>query len=151
MADTPTSWIIAFGTLLTGSGGKLAYDIFKVYKSGSPKPTKEMNALTVVDGNLNAVIKARDELIEDNVRLRAERIEQDARHAAERQQWLSDQNRLRADYSTLEAQIRAERDASRQREQESQQREQELQARYNNLLSTMAHLRAQIPNPPGEQ
>lgn len=106
MATTDEPALLMIIGLLGGGGGKLLFDFYKAYKEGPPKA---LWAVTLADANIASVAKARDELIEDNMRLRAERIEQDARHAAERAQWLADQNRLRADVQRLEEQIRTER------------------------------------------
>lgn len=106
MAVTDEPVLLTIIGALGGGGGKLLFDFYKAYKDGPPK---ELRAVALADANLASVAKARDELIEDNMRLRAERVEQDARHAAERAQWLFDQERLRADVNRLEDQIRAER------------------------------------------
>jgi gamma-glutamyl:cysteine ligase YbdK (ATP-grasp superfamily) len=87
-----------------------------------------------VDANIATVIRARDELEEDNKRLRQtlseerkQRSEDEARHATDRARWLFDQERYRADIARLEAQIRVERD--------------DAAARYDALLETVHKLR----------
>jgi hypothetical protein len=128
-APSPDPWVTAFGGFLTAGGLKFVYDMIKSWRDHPPA----VRDAAVVDLNISAVARARDELIEDNLRLREERLEQDARHAAERQQWLDEKGRLRADVARLETELRAERAASILREQEAQKR-------YDSLLVQVQHL-----------
>jgi hypothetical protein len=121
VSDEPA--LVTIAALLVTGGGKVAFDFYKAWKEGPPK---ELRAVSLADANLALVAKARDELIEDIIRLRAELLEKDARHAADRTQWLADQERLRADVARLEQQIRVERaDANK---------------RYDDLLQQIKHL-----------
>lgn len=117
--STPDPWVTAFGGFLTAGGLKFIYDMAKSWRS---RPPGELRVARVADANLDVIVKARDELIEDNLRLRTERLEQDARHAAERKQWLDEKERLRADVARLEEALRLERAASVQREKDAQKR-----------------------------
>lgn len=123
---TPDPWVAAFIALISGGGVKYAYDALKDWRNAPPR---ELRSVGVVDANIATIARARDELIEDNARLRTEITEMEARHATERARWLFDQERLRADVNRLEAQIRAERDAAA--------------ARYDALLEQVQHLRLQ--------
>lgn len=110
---TPDPWVtLVLGVLSTGSL-KYVYDAWRAWRAESPR---ELRVVGVIDANIATVARARDELIEDNVRLRetlteerAQRLADEARHATERARWLADQERLRADVARLETQIRVER------------------------------------------
>ena len=131
MASPPDPWYIGiFATILTAGGGKYAWEAIKAARNGPPRVSRQQRE---VDANIATVARARDELSEDNARLRAtlaeerkQRTEDEARHAVERMRWLADQDRLRADVARLEAQIRSERD--------------DAAARYDALLSTVHQL-----------
>lgn len=110
---TPDPWVAAVLTLLSAGGGKYAWDALRQWRAETPK---ELRLAGVVDANIATVARARDELAEDNMRLRqtlteerAQRVADETRHATERARWLFDQERLRADVERLENQIRAER------------------------------------------
>lgn len=126
---TPAPIVTLVSALLGGGTAKLAYDVWKEWRHGSPKQ------LSVASVSIGVVSKARDELVEDNNRLREELREKDVRHATERQQWLEDRVRLRADIERLETELRLERAASVQREQEAQRR-------YDSLLEQVRGLGA---------
>jgi hypothetical protein len=87
-----------------------------------------------VDANIATVARARDELEEDNIRLRMilgeerkQRTEVERLHTEERARWLTDQRRLRADVNRLEMRLRSEQaDAA---------------ARYDALLEQVHRLR----------
>ena len=137
MTPTPDPWITGFLALLSGGGAKFLYDAVRQWRNAPPR---QLRSQLVVDANIATVARARDELEEDNVRLRsiiveerAQRIEVERLHAEERSRWLSDQQRLRGDVSRLEIQIRSERD--------------EAAARYDALLRTVHQLqvRAAVP------
>lgn len=138
MASNIDATVTAVITLLTAGGGKFAWDAVKAYKKGPPR------AIVIADANLDAIVRARDEVVEDNLRLRQERVEQDERHAAERSRWVSDQDRLRADIARLEQQLRDERAASdlRSKELERTIREEREAAnqRYDALLKQVQQM-----------
>lgn len=127
----PDPWVSVVTLLLGGGGLKYAYDAFKDWRN---RPPRELRAVGIVDANIATVVRARDELEEDNKRLRQtlneerkQRAEDESRHAVERMRWLADQDRYRADITRLEAQIRTERD--------------DAAARYDALLETVHRLR----------
>lgn len=133
-------FVAALITLLSGGSGKFVYDAVKQWRNAPPRALRNQ---TVVDANIATVARARDELEEDNARLRKtlaeerkQRNEDEARHAVERLRWEADQERLRAEMARLEIQIRAERD--------------EAAARYNALLQTVHQLQLRA-NTPEEQ
>lgn len=138
------AYLTIFVTALVAGGGKFFWDLVKGWKSPEPKQPKALVAVSVADANLESVAKARDELIEDNMRLRSERIEQDARHAEERKRWLFDQERLRADITILEGRLRSERDDADRRSArlEKQIRDERVAAnrRYDALLNQVNRL-----------
>lgn len=112
MASTPDPYIALIAAVLAGGSGKVVLDFYQAWRNGPPP---ELKNVTLADANLASVAKARDELIEDNIRLREERLEQDQRHAAERAVWLAEQARLRKDIADLELRLRTERDQANRR------------------------------------
>lgn len=64
-------------------------------------------AVASYDASLLAVTKSRDQLLEDNERLREERREQDARHALDRAEWAKERAELRHEIEAMEARLRA--------------------------------------------
>lgn len=62
--------------------------------------------VAVADSSLLVVAKARDELEEDNVRLRVLIGEERTRHAEDRAVWAKEKAALRAEIDTLEAKLR---------------------------------------------
>jgi putative hemolysin len=102
---------------MTGGGAKYAYETYKDWKN---RPPKEITQNTFVDASIATIARARDELAEDNARLRTTLAEERAQFNAERQRYISDINRL-------EAQIRAERD--------------DFARRYESLLEQVRHLK----------
>lgn len=121
MAPDPVVIMTATTTALVAGCGKVLLDFYKTWKEGPPTQLRMANA------NLELVARARDEVIEDNMRLRQERLEQDQRHAAERAFWLADQARLRTDIENLEKKLQVERE--------------QANARYDALLSQVRNLR----------
>ena len=139
MPSAPTTWIALAGALLSGGSIKIVIDVWREWR-GAPSRRQRQ-----VDANIKILASTRDELAEDNSRYRKELTDQSARHrqevadivtrhAAERQQWLADQGRLRADIIRLEQQITEERAASAARERE-------VQERYDVLWETVQQLR----------
>jgi chromosome segregation ATPase len=116
-------WVYMIMGLLSTGSGKFIWDTYKDWRS---QPSKVMRESTDIDASIVTVARARDELEADNVRLRQELIESEERHSRERERWLGDQERLRADVARLEAQIRAER--------------QEANDRYDALLKQIQRL-----------
>lgn len=128
--STPDPWVTIVSLLLGGGGLKYAYDAFRDWQR---RPPRELRQVGIVDANIATVVRARDELEEDNARLRQtldeerkQRAEDESRHAVDRARWLFDQERYRADIARLEAQIRTERD--------------DAAARYDALLETVHNL-----------
>jgi septal ring factor EnvC (AmiA/AmiB activator) len=119
-------------TTLVGAGGLgYAYNIARAYAGRSPRGVR---ANQVIDASIITVARARDELEEDNLRIRAtlaeERknwISERERFERERQAWETDRTRLRAEIAALEQRIVEERASAA--------------ARYDALLSQVQHLR----------
>jgi cytochrome c556 len=84
------------------AGGGIKY-LYEAYKEWRRKVPKEITQNSFVDASIATIARARDELAEDNARLRVVLAEERAQFTAERIRYLADINRL-------EAQIRAERD-----------------------------------------
>src|SRR5690349_11923169 len=99
-SSTPDPWVALAAALMTGGGLKYGYETWKDWKN---QPPREMTQNTFVDASIATIARARDELAEDNARLRAMLSEERAQFNAERVRYLADIDRL-------EAQIRAERD-----------------------------------------
>lgn len=94
------------------SGGLLSYgkDAVKGYRARKDAATPEARealAVGVADKSLLVVAKARDELEEDNARLRVTIVEERNRHAEDRAQWVAEKARLRAEIDALEGKLRA--------------------------------------------
>jgi hypothetical protein len=102
MAATSDPYLGLIAAALTGGTFKVLLDLYKTWKNGPPA---ELKGVTLADANLASVAKARDELIEDNIRLRQQQLEQDERHARERTVWLAEQDRLRKDIADMETRI----------------------------------------------
>jgi chromosome segregation ATPase len=122
--STPDPWVTVASVLLTGGGLKYAYDIYKDWKR---RPPKALLSVTAVDASIASIARARDELEEDNARLRLTLAEERAQFNAER-------NRFIADINRLEAQITVERENARRAADE-------MQSRYDNLLEQIRHLK----------
>ncbi len=127
----PDPWITSILALLSGGGAKFIYDAIKQWRNGPPRGARSQR---VVDANIATVARARDELEEDNGRLRAmldearsQRTEAERLHTEERARWLFDQERLRSDVARLEARLRTE--------------QAEAAARYDALLDQVHQLR----------
>lgn len=129
-------WVAAVLALLSGGGAKFVYDNVRQWRNGPPRAARMQ---LVVDANIATVARARDELEEDNLRLRiqlseerAQRVEVERLHSEERARWLFDQERLRADVARLEARLRTE--------------QAEAAARYDALLEQVHQLRLRAGN-----
>lgn len=97
-------WVTLFGIFSTGGGIKLAFDAYKQWKSQVPRE------LRTVDASIATVARARDQLEDDNARLRTERDDDRIRFAAERAEWAAERLALRNDIARLEQQVRMERE-----------------------------------------
>jgi hypothetical protein len=93
-----------FGIFSTGGGLKLGFDAYRTWKNGPPRDLRN------ADASIATVSRARDQLEDDNNRIRAERDEDRLRFAAERAEWRAEREALRSDIARLEAQIRMERE-----------------------------------------
>lgn len=136
IAFTPDPWITGIVALLTGGGGKFAYDAFVQWRASPPRGIRQQS---LVDANIATVARARDELEEDNVRLRTiiaeerkQRAEVERLHESDRTRWDLDRERLRADVDRLERRLRAE--------------QAEASARYDALLIQVHQLQARTHN-----
>lgn len=130
MAAPNDPWIVAISALLTGGGAKFIYDTVKDYRS---QPSAAARQVATVDASIITVSRARDELAEDLDRMRAVRIEDEARWQAERDRyekdkvsWQTERAELRQEITRLETAIRQERDAANER--------------YNQLLARLADI-----------
>lgn len=68
---------------------------------------KVHQAVIQADESLIVVARARDILYQDNAALRAERVEQDRRHALDRAEWARERAELRAELDAVDARLRA--------------------------------------------
>lgn len=131
MSPTSDPVIVGILALLSSGGAKLIYDASRQWRSAPPRAVRSQG---IVDANIATVARARDELEEDNIRLRMilgeerkQRTEVERLHTEERARWLTDQRRLRADVNRLEMRLRSEQaDAA---------------ARYDALLEQVHRLR----------
>jgi len=117
------AWVYVILFLLSSGSAKFIYDTYKDWRS---QPSRAVRESTDIDASIITVARARDELAEDNARLRQELVDQDDRHSRERNRWLADQERFRAQIRELEGQIRIE------------------QKRYADLLLTVQALGRQV-------
>jgi hypothetical protein len=124
-APTPDPWVTLFSAVMTGGVAKYVYDVYKDWRA---RPPKELASSTVVDASIATIARARDELEEDNARLRLTLAE-------ERNQFNTERARYLADINRLEVQIRKERDEyARQAEAAA--------GRYDALLDQVRHLKS---------
>lgn len=98
------------GTVIvsTGLGGFLVREL-RDYRNRrkAERRDPETRVREDIDGNILTVVKARDELAEDNTRLRDEIRETNTRHAHDRAEWARERTALRAEIEHLEAKLRA--------------------------------------------
>lgn len=118
-------WFWLISVILTTGTGKVIWDSVKDWRN---RLTKEQRQVATIDASIVTVAKARDELGEDNARLRAILAEERQRHDTERARWDAERVSLRQEIALLETQIRRERD--------------EAERRYNDLLNRLADLSA---------
>lgn len=79
---------------------------FRARKAAGSPTARETLAVGVADASLLVVAKARDELEEDNARLRVSIVEERNRHAEDRAQWAREKAALRGEIDSLEAKLR---------------------------------------------
>lgn len=120
-----------FSTLVGAGGLGYAYNIARAYAG---RPNRGVRANQVIDASIITVARARDELEEDNLRIRATLAEERKNWASERERferdraaWDTDRARLRAEIAALEQRIVEERAAAAER--------------YDALLTQVQHLR----------
>jgi hypothetical protein len=130
-SSTSTALVTVFTTLVGAGGLGYGYNIVRAYVGRAPRGVR---ATRVVDASIVTVARARDELEEDNARIRATLAEERAnwirereRFERERDAWETDRARFRAEIAALEARIVEERAAAA--------------TRYDALLTQVQHLR----------
>lgn len=130
--STSTTFVTIFTTLVGAGGLGYAYNIARAYAS---RPDGGVRRQRSVDASIVTVARARDELEEDNLRIRATLAEERKNWASERERferdraaWDQDRARFRAEIAALEARIVEERAAAAER--------------YDALLQQVQHLRA---------
>ena len=133
-------WVTIFVAVISAGGLKYLYDSFKDWRSA---PTPEVRKQSSIDASIVTVSLARDELAEDNQRLREILAEERANGNTERQRfererlsWDAERISLRHEIDLLRAQIEKER--------------QESAERYDLLLKRLAELSARHASPPSE-
>jgi len=131
-SSTSTTFVTIFTTLVGAGGLGYGYNIIKAYAG---RPTRGVRQQRVVDASIVTVARARDELEEDNLRIRATLAEERKNWASERERferdraaWDTDRARFRAEIAALEQRIVEERAAAA--------------TRYDALLTQVQHLRA---------
>lgn len=127
--DNPWLWLISL--LLAGGGGKFLYDTVRDIRNQiRNQPDKSQRHVATLDASLVTVARARDELEEDNSRLRAILAEERSRWDSERTTWNTERSSLRAEIEELKAQIRREREESDRRYDVLLRRLSDLSARH---------------------
>lgn len=121
------AWIFLISALLTGGGAKFLYDMVKDIRN---RPTKEQQHVSTIDASIVTIARARDELAEDNSRLRSMIGEERSRWDSERSAWAAERLSLRSEIASLEALIRREREESAARYDALLQRLSDLSARH---------------------
>lgn len=120
-------WFWLISAILTGGGGKFLYDSFRDWRN---QPGPDARRVATIDASIITVARARDELEEDNARLRAMIGEERARWDLDRAAWTAERLSLRAEIEELRAQIWREREESRERYDSLLARLSELSARH---------------------
>ena len=93
------------------AAGLLSYirDAIKTWRNArkaSEPSARDAATVAQVDASLVVVAKARDELEEDNLRLRQTISEERSRHAEDRDRWDKEKRALRAEIDGLESRLR---------------------------------------------
>ncbi len=107
---TPAEWSAILIALISAGLLKYAVDFFKWLRSRKEQRTPEaarVATIATVDASLAVVARARDELAADNVRLRSQLTETDARHAAEMARRDLREKAMREEIAVLESKLRA--------------------------------------------
>jgi hypothetical protein len=127
---TNNVWIYLIALVLGGGGVKSVLDFIKEWRS---RPSQEERHVSTVDASIITVARARDELADDNDRLRTTLSEERARFDQERARWDAEKELFRKEIAELQAQIRKERA--------------EAERRYDALLERLAELSARHAKP----
>lgn len=94
--------------LLSSGGARYAFATYREIRARKDaKPTPSLAHLAEVDANILTVVKARDELAEDNLRIRAILGEERAENRLVVTDLRRENAQLRADIAALEAKLRA--------------------------------------------
>jgi chromosome segregation ATPase len=131
-ATTPSPWVAVFLAIISGGGLKYLYDSLKDWRNATPS---EIRKQSVVDASIVTVSRARDELEDDNTRIRKERDDDRTawqnerdRYERERAAWTAERLALRSEIDALREQLLKEREESTRR--------------YDRLLDRLADLSA---------
>ena len=106
---TPAEWIPVLLALISAGLLKYVVDILRWWAARRRAKTPEGQqaaTMAAVTESLAAVARARDELEDDNTRLRAQLAESEARHAVDRAAWSEERARMRAEIDDLEKRLR---------------------------------------------
>ncbi len=111
---TPAEWTLIITTLITAGLLKALIDLVKwayarrtTKRAAEAPEAKQAASIATVDQSLAVVARARDELEADNIRLREQLAESDARHEADRARWELRDKARREEIEVLEAKLRA--------------------------------------------
>lgn len=121
-AVSSEAWVTLLLAFLGGSGLKSVVDLGRSWAHARSRRTPEEKEAARVDASILSVARARDELEEDNKRLRELLTEERAQnatlrqhHLADRQSWFSQEAVYRREIAELELRIRSERDEAARR------------------------------------
>jgi len=107
---TPAEWTAILVALIAAGLMKYVVDLCKFIsakrKGKLPEAVQAVHVATV-DQSLAVVARARDELEADNLRLRQQMAEADARHEADRARWELRDKARREEIEVLERKLRA--------------------------------------------
>jgi DNA polymerase sigma len=120
-------WLWLISLILTSGTAKVLFDAAKDWRN---RVGKDQRHVATIDASIVTVAKARDELAEDNARLRATLAEERAYHEADRKRWEGEKANFRSEIAELQAQIRRERDEAERRYAALLQRLTELSERH---------------------
>lgn len=118
-------WVWLVGLIMTTGTAKVIFDGFRDFLN---RPSKSQQHVATIDASIITVARARDELVEDNQRLRDEITELRQRHAEDRTRWENEKTAFRREIAELQERIRLERD--------------EAERRYTALLERLSQLSA---------
>ena len=121
-AVSSEAWVTLLLAFLGGSGLKSVVDLGRSWAAARGRRTPEEKEAARVDASILSVARARDELEEDNSRLRELLTEERAQnttlrqhHLADRQSWFAQEAVYRREIAELELRIRSERDEAARR------------------------------------